>query len=107
MVNMVFIRLERTSVLLEAGQAYANRVEEGDSEHADCHGGSSRHVVYLRHNMKGVLFAETEDEGRNEIAQEETAGISHEDLAVFPEDVIDEEDRQCANHTDSEDRPAG
>ena len=85
MVNMVFVRLERTSMLFDTCETHSDGVKQRDCENAYGDRRGCGHVEHFRHFVIRVYFAEMENESREQIAQKQTAGVPHENLLSMPE----------------------
>ena len=70
---MVLVRLERRFVLLDTRETNPDGIEDRYREYADSDRRSGVHMQPLGHLVIGVDLAKTEDERRQQIAQEQTA----------------------------------
>ena len=100
-MDMVLIRLERTAMLFDTRQTDTNGIEDRYGQYANCNRRRGIHMIALRDEMIGIDFAEPEHESRQQVPQEQTSRIAHEDLLLASEHIIDEEHRQGTDHTDA------
>ena len=67
MVDVVLVRLERRTMLLDTSEADTDGVENRDGQYAYSYCRSRRHLERCRHLMVGVDLAEMEDKRSQEV----------------------------------------